>query len=377
MIVSGEASGDALGAELVTEIRRRRPAAAFFGAAGPLSRAAGVEAVFESDDWSVVGVGAVVKAIPRFLSIKNDIRRLATQRRPEAVILIDFPEFNLKLAKALKSDGHRVIYYVSPQIWAWRKYRIRTIRECVDLLLAILPFEVDWYAQRGVNHVRFVGNPVAARTAARIDRAEFCKIHGLDPGKPLVALLPGSRQKEIERHLSIMLSTADTVNESNPDVRFVVSAADRKAREQIREIMISRTNSQMRPIANDTMDLLGAADAAAIASGTATLEAGVLGTPMVVIYRVPKLDYLLFKPIVDVPHFALINLAAGERVVNEILQNDLTPGNLAAELNRLLDPDVNNVMRRSLKNAVQTLGAGSPSARAAEAVLEFLDSKSV
>jgi lipid-A-disaccharide synthase len=377
MIVAGEASGDALGAELISEIHRRRPNTTFFGAAGPHMRALGVEAVFESDDWSVVGVGAVAIQLPRFLQIKGDLRKLANDRRPDAIILVDFPEFNLKLAKSLKSDGHRVIYYVSPQIWAWRKYRIKTIRECVDLLLSILPFEVDWYAERGVDHVKFVGNPVVARTTTTISREEFCKMHGLDPGKPLIALLPGSRQKEIERHLSIMLSAADLLSASIPHAQFVVSAANSTARKKINEIVGTFSSNSKVMVTYDTLNLLGSAAAAAIASGTATLEAGVTGTPMVVIYKVPKLDYLLFKPFVEVPHFALINLVAGERIAMELMQNDLTAKDLAIELERLLDSEVNNEMRRTLKNAVRKLGEASPSAEAAEAVIEFLETTSV
>jgi lipid-A-disaccharide synthase len=376
MIVSGEASGDTLGAELVTEILRRCPNTTFFGAAGPKLRAAGVEAVFDSDDWSVVGVGAVIKAAPRFLQIKRELRKIANERRPDAIILIDFPEFNLRLAGRLKSDGHRVIYYVSPQLWAWRKYRIKTIRKCVDLLLAILPFEVGWYASRGINHVKYVGNPVVARTAASLSREQFCKAHGLDSKKPLIALLPGSRQKEIERHLSVILSAARLLKASVLDAQFVLSAANRKAKGRIEESMRTLRAPFDVKVVEDTLNLLGAADAAAVASGTATLEAGIIGTPMVVIYKLPKLDYLLFKRFVDVPHFALINLVAGKRIVKELMQNDLTAKNLAHELKRLLVPEVNETMRRELKDAAAKLGESSPSGRAAEAVIEFLNSPS-
>ena len=370
MIVAGEASGDRLGADLVKAIVSKTPGASFFGAAGPAMRSAGVESVYDSNEWSVVGVGAVMRSIPRFLKIMSELRDVAKKRKPAAVILIDFPEFNLNLAKKLKKEGHRVIYYVSPQVWAWRKYRVRTMQKSVDLILSILPFEKEWYAGNGVEHVKFVGNPVAERTKPTKSKESFLNEYGLDPKMELVALLPGSRRKEIERHLPVMLKAADLLTQFNGSVQFAVAAANSIARELI-EKQIGKSSS-VSVIDGDTVNLLSASDAAAISSGTATLEAGILGTPMVVVYRLPKLDYLLFRPFVKVPHVALINLIAGRRIVEEFIQHELTSENLVAELERLLKPSVNNALRTELRSVAKDLVSLSPPGRAADAVITFL-----
>lgn len=185
LVVAGEASGDVLGAKLVEEIRRLEPDSRFYGAVGEQMAAAGVEADLEIDSWSVTGIVPVVLAVPAFLSRLRQIKRIANERKPELVLLIDFPEFNLKLAKALKKRGHRVVYYVSPQLWAWRKYRAKTIGAHVDLLLSILPFEKKWYEDRGIINVAYVGNPIVDKVAPATSKEEFCRRFGLDPAKPI------------------------------------------------------------------------------------------------------------------------------------------------------------------------------------------------
>ncbi|MGH9949953.1 MAG: lipid-A-disaccharide synthase, partial [Pyrinomonadaceae bacterium] len=205
MIVCGEPSGDELGARLVDEIRKIESEAMFFGATGAKMRAAGVETIVQSDDWPITGVAAVMRSIPAFYYRLRFLEAVADKRKPSAVILIDFPEFNLKLAKRLKKQGHTIIYYVSPQLWAWRKYRVRSIAKYVDLLLSILPFEKEWYSKQGVENVVYVGNPIAENVRPAMSRAEFCIKHGLDNRKPIIALLPGSRGKEIRYHLPLML----------------------------------------------------------------------------------------------------------------------------------------------------------------------------
>ena len=372
MIVAGEASGDRLGADLVNALRKRAPEANFFGTPGPAMRTAGVESVSDSDTWSVVGIGAVIWAIPKFLRIKAELLRSAGQRHPDAVVLIDFPEFNLKLAKSLKKRGHRVIFYVSPQLWAWRKYRIRTIRDSVDLLLSILPFEQEWYSGRGVEHVRYVGNPVATRTKPTIERYEFRTRLGILPDEPLIALLPGSREKEIERHLPVMNRASKLLRDRIPSSRFAIAAADERMADLVSRLLGSENLPAVSLVKGETIDLLNAADAAAISSGTATLEAGVLNTPMVVVYKVPRTDYHLFRHFVDVQHFALINLVAGRKIACELIQDEFNAEALADEIERLLEKDVNEEMRRDLKAATDQLTTSTPSEDAADAILELL-----
>jgi lipid-A-disaccharide synthase len=372
MIVAGEASGDRLGAELVRQMNNRRPGLRFYGTPGPEMRAAGVGSIFDSDAWSVVGIGAVARSIPKFLKILSTLRRSALERKPAAVILIDFPEFNLKLAKNLKKDGHRVIYYVSPQLWAWRKYRAKAIRDSVDLLLSILPFEKAWYREKGIRHVEYVGNPIISRTEPTATREDVFRKYGLENEK-LIALLPGSRNKEIKRHLPVMLEAAKLIRKEFPTIQFVVPLAGEAARMQIEEITRSSDSVGAVIIEGDTINLLAAADVAAVASGTATLEAGIVGTPMAVVYRIPAIDYRVLKPFVSAPHIALINLIADRPIVKELIQNEFTAEKLAAEIVRLLDPEVNTEVRGELNSAVALLRSTDAPARAAEAVLNFIE----
>jgi len=377
MIVVGETSGDSHAAKLINALREAEPDTefSFFGAAGPRMRQAGVEAVVRADDLSVVGLAEIGRAMPMFLLASRNLRRAARERRPDAVILVDFPEFNLKLAKALKQQGLFVIYYISPQLWAWRQYRISTVKKYVDLMITILPFEKEWYARRGVSNVEYVGSPLAREVHAGTPKAEFCRVHEIDPERPIIALLPGSRNKEISRILPVLIDAALEVELADPNIQFLVAAADERNAMEINRI-ISRHSflpKYLSVIDGETYDLLYAADAAAVASGTATLEAGILGTPMVVVYRTSELNYRLFEPMIDVPHYGLINLIAEERIAVELIQHEFTPASTAAELLRLLEFEANAELRKRLMAAADKLGHGGASHRAAEAILACID----
>ncbi len=381
MIVAGEASGDGHGAKLVRALRDATPDREinFFGAAGKELRAVDVEAIVEADALSIVGLPEIGRALPMFLRAFRDLKRAAMERRPDAVILVDFPDFNLKLAKSLKKQGFKVIYYISPQLWAWRKYRIRSIKRYVDLLLAILPFEKDWYERHGVEHVEYVGNPLAMEVRAECCKEEFCRRHNLNVDLPIVSLLPGSRHKEIVRILPVMLDAAAAMSAKDPKIQFViasVSSLDRADIEGAIGVMKDLGSAHPKVVENETYDALNASDAAAITSGTATLEAGIIGTPMAIVYNSSALNYRLLEPLISVDHFGLINLIAGERVAKELIQKDFTRETLANELFRLLDPDENALMRVRLKGAADKLGSGGASKRAAEAILRLIDESS-
>jgi lipid-A-disaccharide synthase len=371
MIVAGEASGDAHAARLVAALCERSPDAEFFGSAGPHMRAVGVEPVVEADALSIVGLAEIGRALPMFLNAMRRLRTAADERRPDAAILVDFPDFNLKLARHLKRAGITVVYYISPQLWAWRRYRISIIRKYVDLLITILPFEKDWYAARGVSHVEYVGNPLVNEVHASRTREAFCSDHGLDPKRPLVSFLPGSRQKEIARILPVMLNGARLLLKEKPVTQFLIPLADDRHVWSV-NTLIERSRVNARVVAGETSDALAASDAAAVTSGTATLEAGILGTPMVVVYKTSALNYKLLEPMIDVPHYGLINLIAGERLATELIQQDLTPDRLCNELARLLDPQINSDMRVRLADAAAKLGQGGASKRAAAAILKEL-----
>ncbi len=380
MIVAGEASGDAHAAKLATELIERlgSDAIELFGAAGPRMRAAGVEPVVKSDELSIVGVIEIGRALPMFWNTFKRLRAAAVERKPDVVVLVDFPDFNLKLAKSLKKRGFKVVYYISPQVWAWRKYRTKALSRDVDLILTILPFEKAWYSKQGIEHVEYVGNPLAREVIPTHSKEQFCLKHGLDASRPIVALLPGSRHKEIVRILPVLIETAALMIEKDPKTQFVVPFARERHRAEFDTVSLSlpkawqAVKEQTSIIFNETYDALNASDAAAVTSGTATLETGILGTPMAIVYRSSIINYLLLKPLIDVSHFGLINLIANERVANEYIQDDLTPEVLAAELFRLLQPDVNAATRGRLEEAIDKLGKGGASKRAADAILKLM-----
>jgi len=373
MIVAGEPSGDRHAAGVVKELIRHRPELGFFGSAGPLMRDAGVEATVEADHLSIVGVAAVAKAVPMFLGVMRRLRAAANASRPAAVILVDFPEFNLRLAKQLKKDGHRVIYYISPQLWGWRESRISLIRKYVDLLITILPFEKEWYGQRGVKHVEYAGHPSLSTVRASRAREEFFAAHKLPQAKPLIALLPGSRRKELEYILPVMLDAAVQLKADIPHAQFVIALASDRHRQIAEAMADSRKDLHVKFVVGETYDCLNAADAAAVTSGTATLDTSILGTPFVIVYKTSRHSAYLFRKLIRVEHVGLINLLAGRRLVTELLQEELTPASLSAELQKLLDPERAGAMKNDLAEVVRTLGSGNASERAAQLILRELD----
>jgi lipid-A-disaccharide synthase len=380
MIVAGEPSGDAHAAALVGALREEAPDVKFefFGATGALMREAGVESVVRSDELSIMGLAEIAQALPKFWRAFQVLKQAATTRRPDAVILVDWPDFNLRLARALHRRGLRVIYYISPQLWAWRAYRVRNIRRDVDLLLAILPFEPDWYRRRGVEHVEFVGHPLAGEVKPRYGREEFCRRNELDSSRPIIALLPGSRRKELERILPAMLDAAGVISRERPETQFVIALARNRSSAEAEAVIETVVKNSLHPTGklritqHETREALAAADAAAVASGTATLEAALIDTPFVIVYRESFINWHTLGRLIRAEHFGLINLIAGERLVTELMQNDLTGERLADELKTLLDKDQNEAARVRLKEAASRLGTGGASRRAARAVLQKL-----
>ena len=378
MIVAGEASGDLHAAKLVHELRvAANERVRFFGAAGPLMREAGVEAVLQSDDLAIVGVLEIATALPLFLRAFKSLKKAARERKPDVAVLVDFPDFNLKLAKALKKQGTRVVYYISPQLWAWRSYRVRAIKKYVDLMITILPFEKDWYETKGVTNVEYVGSPLAKEVHATRSKRQFCFDHKIDDSKPLVALLPGSRHKEIVRILPVMLESAAKMAEQIADVQFVMPLASERALPDVQRILRQAENKSGIPkdlfiVTGETFDALNASDVAAVTSGTATLETAIIGTPMAIVYRSSSLNYGLLRPLISVEHFGLVNLIAGERVAKELIQRDFTAETLSQELIRLLEPKVNIEMREKLEQTIEKLGKGGASKRAATAIMKMI-----
>lgn len=380
MVVTGEASGDAHAARLVKRLREKSPATSFefFGATGEQLRRESVETIVNSDHFSIVGLPEIARALPMFWRAFRRLKKTAEAEKPDAVILVDFPDFNLKLAKSLKKQGLKIIYYISPQLWAWRKYRVKTVRNSVDLLLTILPFEKDWYAARNVRRVEYVGNPLAGEVKSRLTKEEFCAEHNLNTEKPIVALLAGSRHKELARILPVLLETASLMAKTNARIQFLIALAATRSIGEVEDAIRAAENKKLKlpevliTIKDETFEILNAADAAAVTSGTATLETAIIGTPLAIVYKTSPLNYSLLRPLINVENFGLINLIARETVAKELIQDDFTPENLSAELFRLLEKNENQKVRKRLKEITETLGKGGTAKRAAEIILKFL-----
>lgn len=384
MIVAGEPSGDAHGAALVRALREAAPEIQLeiFGATGPQMRAAGVESVVQSDHLAILGLLEIGRALPNFWRAYQALKQAAIERKPSAVILVDWPDFNLRLARSLHRRGLKIIYYISPQLWAWRSHRVRTIQRDVDLMLAILPFEPEWYAQRGVTHVEFVGHPLAGSVTARYGREEFCRFNELDPNRPIISLLPGSRRKELQRILPPMLDAAALIARERPDAQFVLVVAPSRSPKEARDIINARRSTLALPeklcvVHHETREALAASDVAAVASGTVTLEAALLGTPMVIVYKESAINWHVLGSLITTDHYGLVNLIAGKRIVTELMQNELTEAELTAEIYSLLNPERNQEVRSRLREVAHQLGEGGASKRAAERILKEVSQWSV
>ena len=368
MMVAGEASGDKHGAKLYAALRKLRPEAKWsaFGSGGEEMRAAGVETLVDVRDVAIMGLLEVARALPKFLRVFRTLRRLARERRPSVVILIDWPEFNLRLAKKLRRDGHRIIYYISPQIWAWRTYRIRAIQRDVEEMLVILPFEKEFYERHGVR-VEYVGHPLLDSVRVTDNREVFCRRHGLDPARKIVALLPGSRHSELRYILPPVLETIERLRRSHPEWQCFIPLARTLSPEEV------PAQDALTLVESDTYNALAATDLAVVASGTATLETAIIGTPMIVVYRASELNWRIFHPLIKVPWVGMPNLIAGRRIVPELLQADLNAEKLEAEIIALLgDPSRLARMREELAAVRDKLGEANASERAARTILELI-----
>ena len=379
MIVAGEASGDAHAASLVRSLRAAATGMEFdfFGSTGAQMRAAGVDSIVNADELAILGLWEIGQALPKFWRAFGELKRAAVARKPDAVILVDWPDFNLRLARWLHSRGVRVIYYISPQLWAWRSYRVHSVQRDVDLLLSILPFEKEWYAARGMTQVEYVGHPLTGEVRALYGREEFCRRHKLDQSRPLVALLPGSRHKELVRILPPMLDAASLISKQRPEVQFVVMVAANRDPKEAQQIIAAADHASalkdfLRVIHRETREALAAADAAAVASGTATLEAALLATPLVVVYKESALNWHALGSLITAEHYGLVNLIAGRRLATELIQDDLNGESLARELLELLKPDRNAAMRAELNEVTKKIGDPGASDRAARAILNFI-----
>jgi lipid-A-disaccharide synthase len=368
MISCGEPSGDLYAGALVRELRRLAPSARVTGFGGGQMREAGAELVGDFRGLTVTGLVEAVRVLPRSWRMYRRLLDEAARQAPDVFVAIDFPDFNLRVAAALKRRGVPVVYYVSPQIWAWRSGRLRTLKALVDEMLVIFPFEEAIYRRAGVP-VTFVGHPLVDLARARQNRHAFLSAIGLDPRAPTVALLPGSRPNELRRILPDLVRAAALVAARLPGAQFVLARAP-----HLDASLFAPLNSgglrAAAVVERQADDVLASADVVLTASGTATVQAALHGCPMVIVYRLAPLTYRLGKPFVRVDTYGMVNLVAGRRIMPELIQDAFTPDAVAHEAIALLtDPDRAARARADLKAVCERLGAPGASRRAAEAVL--------
>jgi lipid-A-disaccharide synthase len=370
LLSAGEASGDMYAGRLAMALKERADVQ-LFGMGGPQMRAAGVEIVVDYAEVSVLGITEVLKKLP---SLRRAMRRLvdeAQRRRPPLAILTDFPGFHLRLARKLSPLGIRNIYYICPQFWAWRPWRANLVRRRFAQALCIFPFEEKFYRDAGVA-VEFIGHPLVGNVKASISREEFCAENGLSADKPIVTILPGSRRSEIEYHAAILGQALTELRRAIPEVQSVIAVAPGVNRTDL-EACFSSGNG-VRFVAGATYNALAAADLAIVSSGTATVEAALLGKPMIVIYRLSPLTAKLAKPLVRTKFFSMVNLIAGREVVPELIQDDFTPERVAAEAVSLLSAFKESLekladIRRGLGEVTHLLGAPGAVERAADTIV--------
>jgi lipid-A-disaccharide synthase len=369
VIITGEASGDMYGSLLASEIKSLEPAAELAGVGGDAMRRAGVDVFLDSGEIAVVGIWEAVVRLGSLRRAMNTIKTQIDRLRPDLVILIDYPGMNLRLARFAKRLGLKVMYYVSPQVWAWGHNRIGIIRKCVDKMAVILPFEAEIYRREGVD-VTYVGHPLIDIVRTRLERDAFLGRHGLSAARRRVALLPGSRSQEIRQHIGPLLETAAALASKLPDVDFLVvtlPALEAMAREEI-----ASRGQKVAVVTDSRYEAIAYSNLAIMCSGTVTLEGALLGTPMIVIYRLAFFSWALGRMIVKVPYISLVNLVAREEVVPEFIQGAAKAGPLAAEAVRILEDEPRRRhMTERLEQVRLQLGQGNATRKAAEIALRL------
>ena len=369
LLSAGEASGDMYAARLATALKQRADVE-IFGMGGQQMRAAGVDVITDYHEVSVVGITEIISHLPSLIRAMRKLVDAARRRKPALAILADFPGFHLRLARKLLPFGVRNVYYICPQFWAWRPWRANLLRRRFALALCIFPFEEEFFRQRGVA-VKFIGHPLVGSVKASLTREEFSAKHALDAKKPIITLLAGSRWSEVARHLPLMLQACRQLeHQTSAKYNFVLAVAPGVDLARLKALIPA--DCQPHIVQNETYNALAAAAAALVCSGTATVEAALLGTPMAVVYRVTPLTALLAKPLVRAPFFGMVNLIAGRAVVPELIQDDFTAEKAATALQNLLDSKVAAEVRQGLAEVRDRLGPAGAVERAADAIAELL-----
>ena len=378
LVSAGEASGEMYGAQLIDALRRvfEPTAVDFFGVGGEKMRAAGCDLVVDARDLAVVGITEILSHLPKIWHRFHCLVSEAQRRKPDLAVVIDSPAFNWRVARQMKKNGVPVVYYVCPQFWAWRQGRVRLLRKYVDLALVIFPFEEEFYALRVVK-TEFVGNPLADLPRPKVSRTDYAAEHRLDPSKNWITVMPGSRVKEVAMNLPVMVESTSLLGDA---FEFLLPVAPTLDSNFVRDLVARAVGDSHQRIhlVFEALPALANSRAGIIASGTATVEAAIMETPFVMVYRVSPITYWLGRYTVKVPHFAMVNLIAGERVVSELVQQEFTGKRVVSELTKVIaDGCPRDNMLKGLRTVKSLLHGGrrsdlDPAGRAARAIADFV-----
>jgi lipid-A-disaccharide synthase len=372
LLVAGEVSGDLHGAHLVDAVRQIDAEVQFFGMGGQGLERVGMKLLYNFQDLSVVGITEVLIKLGTIFRAFRVLKRFIDQEKPDLLILIDFPDFNLRLAKIAHRKGIPILYYISPQVWAWRPKRVKSIAQWVKKMIVLFPFEVPFYEAAGVD-VEWVGHPLIDIVKPTLSKEVAFQRFGLDPNRRTIALLPGSRMHEVKRLLPPMLASAQLIQREIPDLQSILPLASGISLATLSS-WIGNISVPVKVVEGWTYDVMNLSELLITASGTATLEAAILGKPMVIVYKVSSLSYWIGRALIQVDHIGLVNLVAGNEIAPELIQKDATPKRIAEEALRILrDPILHRRMTESMAEVRQSLGEPGAAQRAADIVISLLN----
>ena len=371
LIIAGEPSGDLHASNLVKDLKALNPDLKFFGLGGSLSKKAGVECVFDISKLALVGLAEVLKKIFTVGGVYKGVLHRVDLERPDLAILVDYPGFNLRLAGELKKRSIPVIYYISPQVWAWGRDRVKIIKRCVKKIIVFFKFEEELYKTYGIDS-EFVGHPLLDTVKVSRNKGDTLKSYGLSEDKLTIALLPGSRTNEINAILPVMVRTAKLISERMKKVQFVIAKyADLPM--ALYEETVKNSGLDIKIAEGDTYNVVAASDFAIVTSGTATLETAIIGTPLVIVYKAKLLTYILYKFVATIPFLGIVNIIANREIAPEFLQYDATPQNISETILSILADDKKlKAMREDLASVRSSLGSPGAGKRAAQAILPFI-----
>lgn len=374
LIIAGEPSGDIHGAGFIHALRKKFPGCSVFGIGGDKMRKEGMEILFPVEKMAVLGIVEVIKHLPFIREVFRTLINEARMRKPAAVILIDYPDFNIRFARKIRkhfSSGIKIFYYISPQVWAWRKGRIKTIARCVDAMAVVFPFEEELYKKTGMR-VEFVGHPLLDIVKPSSTKMEFFKKLRLNPNRPTIGLLPGSRHQEIVRHLPVMLEAMHNLYKYNEDIQVVIGRAQ-NVPDLIHDSMLRMIGFKTAK-SRDIYNIMHYSTLVVVSSGTATLETALAGTPMVIVYKMSPITYLIARLMVSMPYIGMANIVHGKKVVPELIQRDVKPGKIAGVVFQLLsDKTIYSEIQNTLRKTRNLLGKPGAAEKAVDLLVEILD----